>query len=184
MTGDGTVEPAHAHGVVGHAQAHVGRAERFAGIAGLPASEVHEALEAEADLPQVGTEQLVDQPWLEVVAAGRDRGVGGEDETGPGDQAGLFEGHLTALAQLSHALDGEQEAVALVHVEDGGLDAHGPQRPHAADPEHDLLAQPPGGLGDVEAVGDRPQLGRVGLQVGVQQEEGDPTHLGAPDPDP
>ena len=78
------------------------------------------------------------------------------------------------------ALDPAQEAVALVEVEDAGVEAQGAQRAHAADPEHDLLTKTAVRLWHVEAIGDAAQVVRVGLEVGVEQEKGHPSHLRAP----
>ena len=108
----------------------------------------------------------------------------GEDDAGPGHQTGLFERELARPAQLQHPLQRDQEAVAFVHVKHGRLDAEGSERAHAADAEHDLLAEAAVRLGHIEAVADRTQLGRVGFDVGVEQEERDPAHLHAPDRDP
>ena len=173
-----------ANRVVGHAQADEGRAERLAWVAGCVPAQVHEALEGNADLGQVAAEHLVDQARFEVVAAGGHRRVGREEDAGPRHQARLLKGELPALAQLPDPFGGHQEAVAFVHVEDGGFDAHGPQRAHSADAEHDLLAQAAVGLRRVEAVADGPEVGRVVVEIGVEQEERHPAHRHAPDGDP
>ena len=44
--------------------------------------------------------------------------------------------------------------MALVHVKDGGLEIHGPQRAQAADAEHDLLADARIHVAAVKLVGD------------------------------
>ena len=106
--------------------------------------------------------------------------MGREDEAGARHQAGLLERDLPAPAELTHALDGDQESMALVHVEDVGLHAQGSQRAHAADAQHDLLWQPAFGLRNVEPVGDGPQLRRVRGEVGVEKEERDAADLRAP----
>jgi len=178
------VEAADAHGVVGHAQADVGGAEQFPRVAGRAPAEVHEALEAQPDFGQVGPQQPAHQAGLEVVAAGGDGRVGGEDEAGAGDQPRLLQGELAPEPQLADALDGQEEAVALVHVEDGGVDAHGPERAHAADAQHDLLGEATSRLGHVQPVGDRAQLGRVPLDVGVEEVERHPPDVDPPDRDP
>src|SRR5262249_44640752 len=148
---DGAVEPADADGVVGHAKPDIGGAEVLVLVAGGAPAQIHEALEAESDFGQVRIEEMAYETGLEVVAPGGNRGVRREDEACPGDQAGLLQGELAALPQFPDPLDGKQEAVALVHVEDGGLDSHGPQRSHAADAQNDLLRQPTGWLRSVEA---------------------------------
>ena len=57
----------------------------------------------------------------------------------------------------------EEAGVALVHVEDGGLDAAGRERLDAADAEQDLLAQAVLAVAAVEAVGD----GALGRRIVV-----------------
>ena len=69
-------------------------------------------------------------------------------------------GSTAVLDQPAHALEREEARVALVHVEDGGLDAAGGERLDAADAEQDLLAQAVLAVAAVEAVGDR-ALGRA-----------------------
>ena len=72
--------------------------------------------------------------------------------------------------------------MALVHVEDGGLDAAGSERLDAADAQQDLLAQAVLAVATVEPVGDR-ALGRgVCLHVGVEQQQLDPADVDAPEP--
>ncbi len=57
----------------------------------------------------------------------------------------------------------------------------GLQRPHPADAEQDLLADPVLGAAAVEAVGDGPQLVVVVVDVGVEQVQLDPADLRHPD---
>ena len=70
---------------------------------------------------------------------------------------------------LADPLQAEEPGVALVDVEHLRVDAEGPQRPHAADAEDDLLAQAVVRVAAVEAVGDRDAVGGVALDVGVEQ---------------
>ena len=61
-----------------------------------------------------------------------------------------------------------------------GLEAEGAQGAHAADAEHDLLAQTVVLVAAVEAVGDGDAVGRVALDVGVEHVELDATDIGPP----
>src|SRR2546423_1296337 len=72
----------------------VRRAQALARVAGSLPAKVHEAVEGDPDLGEVGTQLVPHETGVEIVAAGRDRGVGREDDAGPGDQAGLLERHL------------------------------------------------------------------------------------------
>ena len=107
--------------------------------------------------------------------------MGREHDPGAGDQARLLQRHLARSAQLADALDRAEEAVALVEVKDTRIKTERAQGPHATDAEHDLLTEAPVGLGHVEPVGDVAEVERVGLQIGVEQEERHPADLGAPD---
>ena len=83
--------------------------------------------------------------------------------------------------ELADPLEAEEAGVALVGVEHLGLEAEGAQRPHPADAEHDLLAQPVVLVAAVEAVGDGDAVGGVALDVGVEQVQRDAPDVGAPD---
>ena len=85
-------------------------------------------------------EVLLHQRRGEAVDAGRHRRVGGEHAAGAHRLDRLGErqpgGHV-----LADPLEAEEAGVALVGVEHRRVDAERAQRPHAADAEHDLLAQ-------------------------------------------
>ena len=109
------------------------------------------------------------------VVARRDGRVGGEDGPGPhGLQAGV-----ERAAVRARLLERHERGVALVEVQDAGLDAERGERAGAADAEQDVLGEPRVGLADVQARRD-PARGEVVLgALGVEQVE---RH--APDVDP
>ncbi len=72
--------------------------------------------------------------------------------------------------------------MALVGVEHLGVDAEGLERPHTTHAEQDLLPQSVLDVTTVEAVGDGAHLLGVLVDVGVQQVQGNPAHVGPPDP--
>ena len=109
--------------------------------------------------------------------------MGREHDSRAGDKPCFLERHLARGTQLADALDGAEEAVAFVQVEDARVDAQGAQRANPADAEHDLLAQPAVGFRHVEAVGDVAEVLRVCLEVGVEQKERNPANLCAPNGD-
>ena len=88
-----------------------------------------------------------------------------------------------ASDQLADAFEAEEPGMALVAVEHLRVDPEGAQGPDAADAEDDLLAQPVVRVAAVEAVGDGDAVGRVAVDVGVEQVQGDLADVGAPDPD-
>ena len=71
--------------------------------------------------------------------------------------------------------------MAFVHVEHGRGDTDGAQRPQAADPEQEFLADASLAIATVQRRRDLAKLRGVALDVGVQEVEGDSTDLCAPD---
>ena len=91
-----------------------------------------------------------------------------------------------ALGVLADPLQAEEPGVALVGVEHlgrrvAGQRAERPDRPHPADAEQQLLAQPVVAAAAVQPVGDLVQVGLVLLDVGVEQQQRHPAHLRHPD---
>ena len=117
------------------------------------------------------------------VVAGRHRRVGGEHGALADGLEGLVHRRAGALALGARELEAGHGGVALVEVHDARLDAERVQRPHAADAEQRVLAEPHAGVADVQAGGD-PAVGEVVLRpVGVEQEQRhaadvDSPHLG------
>src|SRR5437773_6791504 len=148
------MQPADPDRLIGQAERGVRRAEPLARIARALPAEVHEAVEGDAHLRQVWPEEVPHQAGVEVVAACRDRRVGGEDNARAGDEPRFFEGHLPRSPELADPLDRAEEAVTLVEMKNAGIETERAQDTNAADPEHDLLAQAAVRLGHVEAVGD------------------------------
>ena len=84
------------------------------------------------------------------------------------------------MHELADALEAEEAGVALVGVEHLAVDAEGVEGADAADAEEDLLAEPVLGLAAVEAVGDVAEVGRVLVDVGVEEVQRHPADLGLP----
>ena len=63
-----------------------------------------------------------------------------------------------------------------------GIDAHGPEHPHAADAEDPLLPEPKLGAAGVELVHQPAVVGVVRLEVGVEQVDRHPAHHDPPGP--
>ena len=81
------------------------------------------------------------------------------------------------------ALEQGEGGMPLVDVPGGGLPPEGVDDPGAAHPQDYLLAEAHLPAPHVEDVGDGPVGGVVGGQVGVQQQQGHPAHVDAPDSD-
>ena len=140
-------------------------------------AERHEPLAVLAQAAPGAGHVRLDQREGERVVAGRHRRVRREHR----GRADLRERRVEGRALLDvvpDALQRDEGRVALVQVPDGGLDAHGLERPHAAEAEDDLLLE---AHVLVAAVQPRRQLAvprRVLLDVGVEQEQ---PHLAGPD---
>jgi hypothetical protein len=159
-------------------QAHVRHVELGRVLLG---AEREQLVQGDAEAGEVA----LDQRPREAVDAGRHRRVGGEHRAGAHRLQRLGERQPVRLGELADPLDAEEARVPLVGVVDlrrrrPGELAVGAQRPHAADAEQHLLAQPVVLVAAVEAVGD-PALGRrVLLDVAVEQQQRHPADLGPP----
>ena len=140
---------------------------------------VHEAVVEAAEALDGGgaivAEDLVHLVEAELVVAGGNRGVGGEDALlADGFDVG-FGGVLERLAGevVFEQADGEEGGVALVHVVDLGFTAEGVEQSDAAEAEDGLLTEAVVGVAAVEVVGEAAVPGVVAFDVGVEQEDGD-----------
>ena len=88
---------------------------------------------------------------------------------------------VARLHPLARALERQERDVALVHVPHLGVDPERPQRPHPADPEHDLLAQAHLAPAHVEHAGDRAVRRVVERDVGVEHQHRHQADLHLPD---
>ena len=78
-------------------------------------------------------------------------------------------------------LERRERRMALVEVQDAGLDPERAQRPHGADPEQPVLPEARERVALVEAGGDPPVDGVVLVELGVEEVERDAADLDAPD---
>ena len=137
---------------------------KTAGVAALVVlgAERQDPVDRHAGVAPALAEVLLDEGAREAVDAGRHRGVGREDRRGAADLERGVEVELRAVLgdrELADPLQAEEAGVALVGVEDlgrrvAGDPGVGAQRPDAADPEQQLLAQPVLAGAAVEPVGD------------------------------
>ncbi len=128
-----------------------------------------------------GPEVLVHELGREHVEAGGDRGVGGEDVPGAGGLERLREAQPLLVHEHPDPLEAQEGRMPLVHVTDHRPEPHRVERAQAPDPEHDLLADPVLLIATVELVRDVLQVGGILGEVRVEEEEGEPAHLNAPD---
>ena len=109
--------------------------------------------------------------------AGGHRGVGGEDVVGATGFHGFVEGQAIGGHEHADAFQGEEGRVAFVHMEDGGLKAHGAQGTEAADAEDDRGRAPTGGEPHQLTRARRGGLPQVTFRRDEQRETGGRGHL-------
>ena len=101
-------------------------------------AKVDKLVAGQAQLGQHVGEVFIHQPQRELIVAGRDGGVGGEDIAVADDFGGLLEG-LAFGHQLAHALQRQEGRVTFVHVPDIRAVAQQAQGAHAAHAQQDFL---------------------------------------------
>ncbi len=84
-------------------------------------------------------------------------------------------------AVRARGLERDERRVALVEMQDAGVDAHRVERAHAADAEQDVLGEAGVGIADVEARGDPVRREVVLRALGVEQEQRHAADVDAPD---
>ncbi len=89
------MQPAHTDRLVGQSQRGVSGHKPVARISRTLAAEIHEAVEGDADLGQVGIEEVPHEPGLEEITPGRDRRVRREHDARTRDQPRLLQRHLS-----------------------------------------------------------------------------------------
>src|SRR5579859_1470115 len=129
--------------------------------------------------PEV-SEVAVNEVVVEDVVAGGDGRVRGEDGVGGGNLARHSERHAQPVDQLAAAFQIQEGGVALIHVPDERVNSQGAQRPHAADPQYNLLRDSHLVIATVEPRGERAVGETVRLDIRIHEVERDASHLDAP----
>ena len=161
-------------------QGELRHAEGLAVVVGARAPEPDDGVEVDADLAGQRAQRVDDQLGLVGVVARGHRGVRGEH----GARAGRVQRVLQrrAARQLGAGqLQRGEGGVALVEVHHRRVDAHRPQRAHAAHAEQQVLGEAQVARAGVQARAD-PACHRAVLRaVGVEQEERHAPDVEAPD---
>ncbi len=128
----------------------------------------------DAELIAQRAQVLFDQAAVEAVVSGRHRRVRGEDRVLGDFAQGVVEAQAVVVHPLANRFERGERAVPFVQVIDARRDAQRPQRSHAADAEHQLLAnsramvaavQPAGQLAIFRAVSSTSQSSRYKLHA-------------------
>ncbi len=168
-------------GTVGQAQRE-GRHVELRAVRIHAQPELQDALHRDAAVVEERPGDPPDEVRIEAFVAGRDGGVDGEDAVRADRRPRLFELH-PAGDMLPRAFGQEERRVALVEVPDRRRQPECPDRAHAADAEHELLVEAHLAAANVQDVGDRPVRVGVLREIGVEQQDRDPSDLGDPDRD-
>ena len=175
------VEGAHRVGPPRHFQPEHRHAERLLVVLGLHAAEAHEMIVRDAQRVAHRSEVLFHQAAVEPVMAGGHRCVGREDGL-PGHLAdGVVERESVTVHPHPHGLERREDGVPFVEVIDARHDSHRTDRPHAADAEHNFLADTYPRVAAVETARELAVLGRVALDIAIEQVEGHAAHRHLPD---
>ena len=158
-----------------------GHAEMLGVVARVLPAKGQEHLEGQAQAPGVILEIGLDEVGRKTVVAGRHRGVGRENRARGHELHSRLEGQLVLVHEIGDALKAREGRMALVHVDDLGLEAKRLQGPDAADAEEVFLADPGLQVAAVEAVGELARGGLVFRYVGVHEVERHPADLRLPD---
>ena len=178
---DAAVQLAHPIGRAREADGQNGHRERLPLVGGILPSQGEELVPVEAKPAMVRAEVAVHQIRGKDVNPGGHGCVRGEDVAGGHQFPRHRKPHPLLLHYPPDALQREEGRMALVQVADGGLDPEGGQRADPADPEQDLLPDPHVLVPAVQVSGHGAIFRTIARQVGVQQVQWHPPHLGTPD---
>ncbi len=174
------VSRAHAVGDPRRAQRELRDAERLAVVLRVRAAAPDERPDVEPELLGHAGELLGRLLRRVRVVAGRDGGVRGEDRAAA-DRLERLLHRLPGLERRPRQLQAGERRMPLVEVHDARVDAERVERPHAADAQQQVLAEPDVPVADVQPRGD-PAVGEVVLRpVGVEQQQRHAADVDAPD---
>ena len=165
------VQLAHRVGPPRHLEADDGHRERLLIVLRLDAPQAHELLVADAELIAQRAQMLFDQAAVKAVVTGGHRRVRGEDGLAGDFAQGVVEPHAVVVHPLANHFQRAERAVPFVEVIDAGRDAQGPQRLHAADAQHQLLANAGPLVAAIQPARQLAVLRAVAFDVAVEQEQ-------------
>ena len=148
------------------------------------AAELEQLIRAEAEVFDESSEHRDDLVATVDLVAGGHRRVGREGEVGAGglQRAGQLAPELCpAVALPRRGGDGGQRSMALVEVEEPGLDPHGIEGTHRTGAEQRVLPEADRAVALVEPGGDPALDRRIVGQLCVEEVERHPAHLDPPD---
>lgn len=181
-TADDTMQVRNGVGAAARLEGEHRHAEGFGVIVRVDASQPHAGLDTQPEFVGERAEVFLDEAVVEPVMTGRDRRVRGEHSTGGGFPQGIVEGEPVVLDPHADDFERCERRVPLVHVNDAGVDPQGGQGTDAADPQHDLLADPGAVIAAVQPGGQLAVFVTVFRNVRVEQVQGNATDIQPPDP--
>ena len=179
LAGNVTVQRGNTVVVFGKAQCQDRHGELFTPF-GVFLCQVDKAVAVQAEfLPHRG-EVFFHQPDRELVIAGRNRGMGGEDIALLDDLSSFTKG-LAFVDHFTAAFQCEECRMAFVHVPDSRGDAERAHGADTADTQQDLLGNAGLEVGGIKLRGQLLVIGAVFRNGGIQQVKGDTSDLHLPD---
>ena len=158
--------------------------ERLVAVENVAPSQGHQLLEVDMDLVAIVGEVVIHQAGVENIDAGGNGRVGGENVAGARGFQSFLEIQVLVAHEPADLFQREEGRVAFIHVVHGRPQPHGFQCPHAADSQHDLLADAGIDVAPIERIGDIAILREDVIgDVGVQQKQRDAAHVELPDLD-
>ena len=176
--GDFAMQRGDSVGAARKTEAENRHAESFLMIGGLFAAQAHQAFRREAEFVAQGTEMFFDEIGIEAVVAGGNGRVRGENDFARNTRHGGVERDAFFLHAGADGFEDDKAAVTFIQVHHAGADAHGFEGAETADAEQQFLADAGAGVTAVKARSEFAIVGRVGFNVGIEQEE-----IAAPDGD-
>ena len=177
---DGAVELADRVAEGGEAESQDGHAEIFVVVGGILTAEGEEIAAADAEAAIGSGEIMIHEAGGEIVVAGGDGRMGGEDQAGRGENAGFGEGEMLRFHERADAFQSEESGMAFVHVIDSGVQAESFQSTNAADAEKDFLLNAHVEVAAIELRSDGAVLGTIGGDIGIEEIELNAAGGGAP----
>src|SRR5258705_10715033 len=108
----------------------------------------------------------------------------GEDVAGGGRLQRLFKRQPMAVHVYTNLFQHQKRGVAFIHVKDRGFQTHRLKRAHAADSQHNFLADARVDVPAIERVSDVAILRQLVFgNIRIQEVEGDASYLDLPDLD-
>lgn len=180
-TADTCMKPAHTVVVSGYPEGEKTHVERFEIVFRVSPAQCEEVFLVQPQPIIIMGEIAVDQIGFEYIDSCRNRGMSGENTAGAYCDESFIEREFLLFDQFPDSPDSAESGVPLVHVDSTGIDSQGCEGFYPPNTDHYFLLDAHFLVATVELVCDRPVVGAVIRNVGIEQVERHPAHLDLPD---